>query len=59
MNSATGFSAFSFFLPLVIGIVYLLLIGIGFYVLYLLIKLLKRAIAALDIYLDEKRNHRL
>lgn len=40
-------------------IVYGLFILLGLYCLYLLIKLLIRAIAALDIYLDEKRNRRL
>lgn len=33
-----------------------LFVLLGFYALYLLIKFLIRAIAVLDIYLDEKRN---
>lgn len=40
-------------------IVYGLFILLGLYSLYLFIKLAVRGIAALDIYLDEKRNKRL
>lgn len=47
------------FLPMLLFIVYGLFILLGLYTLYLIIKLLIRAIAVLDIYLDEKRNRRL
>lgn len=47
------------FLPMILIIVYGLFILLGLYTLYLIIKLLIRLIAALDIYLDEKRNRRL
>ncbi|QJC50149.1 hypothetical protein HGI30_17380 [Paenibacillus albicereus] len=55
---STVFSLMSF-LPIVLFIIYGLFILLGLYALYLLIKFLIRAIAALDIYLDEKRNRRL
>lgn len=46
-------------LAFVMFIVYGLFILLGLYSLYLFIKLAKRGIEALDIYLDEKRNRRL
>jgi hypothetical protein len=52
-----GISVFSM-LPMILFIVYGLFILLGIYVLYLLIKFLIRAIEALDIYLDEKKNKR-
>lgn len=45
-------------MPLIILIVYGLFLLLGLYTVYLIIKLLIRAIAVLDIYLDEKRNRR-
>jgi hypothetical protein len=38
--------------------VYFIMLGIGIYVLVLLIQVLRRAIIALDLYIDEKRNNR-
>lgn len=58
MGMATGASAFTI-LPAIMLIVYGLFILLGLYCLFLIIKLLIRLIAALDIYLDEKRNRRL
>ncbi|GGE03037.1 hypothetical protein GCM10010911_72650 [Paenibacillus nasutitermitis] len=49
---------FPMFWSIILLIVYGLFILLGLYTLYLIIKLLIRAIAALDIYLDEKRNRR-
>ncbi|MBM7565541.1 hypothetical protein JOC55_002487 [Paenibacillus sacheonensis] len=46
-------------LPFILFVVYGLFLLLGLYALYLFIKLAIRAIAALDIYLDEKRNRRL
>lgn len=46
-------------LPTILLIVYGLFILLGLYSLYLFIKLAIRGIAALDIYLDEKRNKRM
>ncbi|MDQ0888857.1 hypothetical protein QFZ81_003945 [Paenibacillus sp. V4I9] len=46
-------------LPTVLLIFYGLFSLLGIYSLYLFIKLAIRGIAALDIYLDEKRNKRL
>lgn len=46
-------------IPMFLFIVYGLFILLGLYCLYLLIKLLIRAIEALDIHLEEKRNRRL
>lgn len=47
------------FLPTIMLIVQGLFVLLGLYALYLFIKFLIRAIAALDIYLDEKRNRRM
>jgi hypothetical protein len=58
VSGSTGFSLFST-LPYIMLIVYGLFILLGLYSLYLFIKLAIRAIEALDIYLDEKRNRRL
>lgn len=55
VSSAMGFSAVFGFLAIVI---YLVLLGVGIYVLVLLIKLMRRGIDALDLYIDEKRNNR-
>lgn len=49
---------FSIF-PIILIIVYGVSILMGITLLYLCIKLALRGIAALDIYLDEKRNRRL
>jgi hypothetical protein len=46
-------------LPMVMIIFYGLFMLLGIYSLYLFIKLAIRGIAALDIYLDEKRSRRL
>lgn len=43
-------------IPLILAIIYGVLLLLGIYSLYLFIKLAIRGIAALDIYLDEKRN---
>lgn len=51
-------SDFLVFWPVIIFIIYGLFILLGLTTLYLIIKLLIRAIAALDIYIDEKRNRR-
>ncbi|SFD78134.1 hypothetical protein SAMN05216378_1401 [Paenibacillus catalpae] len=53
----TTVSVFSV-LPMIMIIIYGLFILMGLYALYLFIKLMIRGIAALDIYLDEKRNGR-
>ncbi|EFU43007.1 hypothetical protein PVOR_04533 [Paenibacillus vortex V453] len=45
--------------PMLIIIVYGLFILLGLCALYLLIKLMMRAITALELYIDEKRNRRL
>jgi Predicted membrane-associated HD superfamily hydrolase len=57
MVTGTTFSLFAI-LPMIMIIVYGLFILMGLYALYLFIKLMIRGIAALDIYLDEKRNGR-
>ncbi|MGO4106416.1 hypothetical protein [Paenibacillus sp. YAF4_2] len=54
-TTVSVFSAFS----IIMIIVYGLFILLGIYALYLFIKLMIRGIAALDIYLDEKRNRML
>ncbi|SFJ02533.1 hypothetical protein SAMN02799624_03058 [Paenibacillus sp. UNC496MF] len=61
MNAATGLSGFSLLsaIPVFLIIAYGLMALLGLYALYLVIKLLIRAIEALDIHLDEKRNRRL
>ncbi|WP_162839311.1 hypothetical protein [Bacillus sp. FJAT-28004] len=56
-GSSSGF-IFTFF-PILLFIVYGVVALMGIYCLYLLIKLLIRAIKALDIHLDEKGNRRL
>lgn len=53
-----GISMFNVFSMLSI-IVYGLFILLGLCALYLLIKLMMRAITALELYIDEKRNRRL
>ncbi|ACT01682.1 MULTISPECIES: hypothetical protein [Paenibacillus] len=57
MSSESVFSMFAI-LPMILVVVYGLFILMGLYALYLIIKFLIRGIAALDIYLDEKRNGR-
>ncbi|GMK44491.1 hypothetical protein [Paenibacillus glycanilyticus] len=57
MSSESVFSMFAI-LPMILVVVYGLFILMGLYALYLIIKFLIRAIAALDIYLEEKRNGR-
>lgn len=54
-------SSFSMFqlLPILILIVQGLFILLGLYALYLLIKLLIRAITAVELYIEDKRNRRL
>lgn len=54
----TGSSIFSIW-PMLFFIMNGLFMLLGLYALYLLIKLLIRAITALEIYIDEKRNRRL
>lgn len=54
-TTVSVFSAFS----IIMIIVYGLFILLGIYALYLFIKLMIRGIAALDIYLEEKRNRML
>ncbi|WP_170312206.1 hypothetical protein [Paenibacillus sacheonensis] len=58
MNFSSGSSVITI-LPFILFVVYGLFLLLGLYALYLFIKLAIRAIAALDIYLDEKRNRRL
>ncbi|CAM3501067.1 MULTISPECIES: hypothetical protein [Paenibacillus] len=53
-----GMSMFGIWSMLII-IVYGLFILLGLCALYLLIKLMMRAITALELYIDEKRNRRL
>ena len=55
VSSAMAFSAGFGLLSILI---YLTLLGVGVYVLVLLIKLMRRGIDALDLYIDEKRNNR-
>lgn len=50
-------SVFSIY-PILLLIIYGLFVALGLTVLYLLIKFLIRAIAALDIYLEEKGHRR-
>lgn len=57
MSADSTFSMFAL-LPMIMIVVYGLFILMGLYALYLFIKLMIRGIAALDIYLDEKRNGR-
>lgn len=45
--------------PMLIFIINGLFMLLGLYALYLLIKLLIRAITAVELYIDEKRNRRL
>lgn len=45
--------------PMLILIINGLFMLLGLYALYLLIKLLIRAITAVELYIDEKRNRRL
>ncbi|MBX4151281.1 hypothetical protein [Paenibacillus lautus] len=45
--------------PMLILIINGLFMLLGLYALYLLIKLLIRAITAIELYIDEKRNRRL
>jgi len=56
MNGSSGAVTF---LPSILIIIYGLFILLGLYSFYLFIKLAIRGIAALDIYLDEKRNKKL
>ncbi|CAM3491311.1 hypothetical protein PALU110988_25210 [Paenibacillus lupini] len=58
MDVSTPVSVFSAF-SIIMIVVYGLFILLGIYALYLFIKLMIRGIAALDIYLDEKRNRML
>jgi hypothetical protein len=44
-------------LSIFMTIIYLILLGIGVYCLILFIKLARRGIKALDIYIEEKRNN--
>ncbi|WP_165593451.1 hypothetical protein [Paenibacillus solani] len=55
---STGSSIFSIW-PMLFFIINGLFMLLGLYALYLLIKLMIRAITALEIYIDEKRNRRL
>lgn len=57
MEVSSGVSILSS-LSMVLFIVYGLFILLGLYAMFLLIKFLIRAIQALDIHLDEKRNGR-
>lgn len=59
MDVVPAFSPVFSILPTILIIVYGLFILLGLYSLYLFIKLAVRGIAALDIYLDEKRNRRM
>jgi len=58
MNVENETSLFTVF-PAFMMIAYGLFILLGLYSFYLFIKLAIRGIAALDIYLDEKKNRRL
>jgi hypothetical protein len=58
MMASNGLSMFTM-LPMFLIIFYGLFMLLGIYSLYLFIKLAIRGIAALDIYIDEKRNRRL
>lgn len=57
MNMDMGFSMFGLF-PSLLLIVNGLFMLLGLYALYLLIKLLIRAITAVELYIDEKKNRR-
>jgi hypothetical protein len=57
MGVATTSTAFVF-LPILIFLVYALVLGLGIYCLVLFIKFARRAIKALDIYLEEKHNQK-
>jgi len=58
MSESSVFSIYEW-MPTLMFIIYGLFILLGFYSLYLFIKLASRGIQALDIYLDEKKNRRL
>jgi hypothetical protein len=45
-------------LPIFIILIYLFLFGAGVYCIFLFIKLARRGIIALDLYINEKRNGR-
>ncbi|CAM3733095.1 DUF4282 domain-containing protein [Marinicrinis lubricantis] len=45
-------------MPTLIVMIYGLFIGLGLYCLILIIRLARRGIQALDIYLEEKKNRR-
>ncbi|MUG47664.1 hypothetical protein [Paenibacillus woosongensis] len=53
MDTAAGIGLFSIF-PVLIFLVYLVLIGLSVYCIILFIKLARRGIKALDIYIHEK-----
>jgi hypothetical protein len=38
-------------------LIYLIVFGIGFYLLLLMIKLIKRVIEALEVYIDKNKTH--
>lgn len=58
MNIGSSSSMFHLW-PMLILIINGLFMLLGLYALYLLIKLLIRAITAVELYIDEKRNRRL
>jgi heme/copper-type cytochrome/quinol oxidase subunit 2 len=57
VGSTSSWGAFMF-LPILIFIIYLLLIGFGIYCMILFIKLATRGIKALDIYIAEKKENK-
>ncbi|WP_379248640.1 hypothetical protein [Paenibacillus sp. GCM10028914] len=57
MDMSMGFSMFGLW-QMIFIIVYGLFILLGLCALYLLIKLMIRAITALELYIDEKKNRR-
>lgn len=54
MMNFTGMSFFGL-VPILLFLVYVVVIGLGIYALILFIKVARRGIEALDIYLQEKR----
>lgn len=54
MMNFTGMSFFGL-VPILLFLVYVVIIGLGIYALILFIKVARRGIEALDIYLQEKR----
>jgi ABC-type antimicrobial peptide transport system permease subunit len=54
-SMSTSTSSAFVFLPILFFLIYVISIGLGIYCLVLFIKFARRAIKALDIYLEEKK----